>query len=262
MRGVYNKGFKKKRNKYSVHRSSTSMGMESTAALNIVRVVVLLLMLGVVVATVTIGVKSFKNETNLTNSSQYKSETEQNELLLRVVNKSTPLDGNYVPELVEHTDYSVNILAEKPLNNLLRAAGENGINLSVDCAYVSFEEQDKLYKKTYNKYRKSSGLSQVKAQAKTETKVPQAGRSEFQTGLLIRFKTDENKNFKDTTASRWLERNSVDYGFVLRYPEGKTAQTSMSPDFASYRYVGEDNAYVMRSLGKTFNEYSYYIASR
>lgn len=261
MRKNYNKGFRKK-NKYSVYRSSTSTGVESTTALNIVRVIVLLLMLGVIVATVTVGVKSFKTENDLTNSSQYKSETEQDEILLRVVNKSTPLDKDYVPELVEHNDYSVNVIAEKPLNKLLLAAEEEGVNLSVDCAYVSYDEQDKLYKRTYNKYRRTSGLSQVKAQAKTETKVPQAGRSEFQTGLLIRFKTDEDKSFRNTAASRWLERNSIDFGFILRYPEGKTAQTSMSPDFTSYRYVGKDNAYVMRSLGKTFNEYSYYIASR
>lgn len=262
MRGVYNKRYKKKRNKYSVHRSSTSTGVEPTTALNIVRVIVLLLMLGVIVTTVTVGVKSFKTENNLTNSSAYKSETEQNELLLRVVNKSNPLNDDYVPELVEHTDYSVNILAEKPLNNLLRAAEKDGVNLSVDYAYVSYEEQDKLYKETFGKYRRSSGLSQVKAQAKTETKVPQAGNSEFQTGLLIRLKTDEDKSFRDTDASRWLQRNAADFGFILRYPEGKTAQTSMSSDFASYRYVGEDNARVMRSLGKTLNEYSYYIASR
>lgn len=261
MRGVYNKGFKKK-NKYSVYRTSASTGTESTAALHIVRVIVLLMLLGVIITTVTVGVKSFKTETSLTKSTDYKSETVESELLLRVVNKSNPLDNDFVPELVDHTDYSLNVLAEKPLNKLLRAAEEEGVNLSVDCAYISYDEQDKLYKETYNKYRRSSGLSQVKAQAKAETKVPQAGRSEFQTGLLIRFKTDEKKSFRDTAASRWLERNAFDFGFVLRYPEGKTAQTSMSPDFAAYRYVGEDNAYVMRSLGKTLNEYSYYIASR
>ncbi len=263
MRGSYNKNFKSfRKKKYSVYRTSAGSGADSTTVLRIVRAVSLLLLLGLIIATVTVGIKSFNKEESFIKSADYKSQTEENEILLRVVNKSNPLDKDYAPELVEHNDYSVNILAEKPLDKLLQAAGEDGVSLSVDCGFVSYDEQDKLYKEMYGKYRRSSGLSQVKAQAKTETKVPQAGRSEFQTGLLIRFKTDENKSFRDTAASRWLERNAMDFGFILRYPEGKTSQTSMSPDFTAYRYVGEDNARVIRSLGKTLNEYSYYIASR
>lgn len=260
MRTGYNKGFKK--NKYSVRRTSAVENTESTAALQIVRVVVLLLMLAVIITTITIGAKSVKTGAALEKSTAYKSETVDNELLLKVVNASNPLDESFVPDLCEQDGYSVNLLAEKPLNELLAAAEKDGVNLSVERAYTSFSEQDKLYKKTYNKYRRSEGLTQVKAQAKTEATVPKAGRSEYQTGLLIRFKTDENKSFKDSSASAWLERNASDFGFILRYPEGKTAQTSMSADYAAYRYVGEDNARVMRILAKTFNEYSYYIASR
>lgn len=234
---------------------------ESTVLLKIARLAVAGLLIALVTALVWFALSQFQDINQNSKSSSYNSVEELNSDLLRVVNKSNPLAEDYVPELVDVDGVQVSKLAEKPLRSLLEAAENAGVSLSADYAYVSYKEQGERYRKIYKKYREKH-LSEVRAQALAERKVPQQGRSEYQTGLLVHFKTDENKSFEKSKSYAWLIKNCVDYGFVLRYPSDKTSQTSMDADYAAYRYVGEDNAEVMRSLNKSLNEYSLYVNSR
>lgn len=186
--------------------------------------------------------------------------SELNEELLRVVSKTESLDKSFVPELVDYEGYSVSVYADESLKELLKAAEEKGFSLDVESAYISYDNQNKLYKKMFDYNRNHYSLTEVRAQARTEAVVPQAGNSEAQTGLLVTFKT--NGKFEGSRVSRWLKDNCVQYGFVLRYPEDKTDATSMDYNPKAYRYVGKDNAEMMRSLNKTLDEYVLYLNSR
>lgn len=235
---------------------------ESSVKLNLIRIAVLLLIIAIVAGTILFGLHFFVNNTERQNSSDYgSSEKNNNAELLRVVNKSDPLDKNYVPKLIEKDGYKLNPLAENSLDKLLSAAHEQGISIYVKYAYVSYVEQKELYNAEYKKNLKK-GLSEVKAQAKTTLTIPQPGRSENQTGLMVSFRSKEKGKFKDSKASDWLTKNAKQYGFVLRYPEDKEDITSMNVNYKSYRYVGEENAEVMQSLNMCLNEYSYYVSSR
>ena len=60
-----------------------------------------------------------------------------------------------------------------------------------------------------------------------------------------------SKSPKDATAANtpiagWLERHAADYGFILRYPEGKEDITGVPYAPYHYRYVGVEAAkYIM-----------------
>lgn len=208
-------------------------------SLRAARFVILGLIAAVIITTLIIGMNMFIVNSDRENSSVYKkSEESLNAELLRVVNKSNPLDKNYVPKLSDKGAYKINVLAENNLDKMLKAAKKDGISLGVKYAYVSYDEQAKKYKALYKSYIKKDGLTEVKAQAKTNLTVPQAGRSENQTGLMVYLVTQEKVKFKKSQANDWLNKNAKDYGFILRYPADKTNETSMKADYNSYRYVG------------------------
>lgn len=90
-----------------------------------------------------------------------------------------------------------------------------------------------------------------KAGSGTRTaEVAEPGTNEHQTGLCIDFMAG-SKSPKDATAANtpiagWLERHAADYGFILRYPEGKEDITGVPYAPYHYRYVGVEAAkYIM-----------------
>ncbi len=243
-----------------VERTFSIESESSVRLLRTVKIIVAVLLLAVVVGTVIIGSILLKSgESERKSAAFVSSDNSVNDELLRVVNKTNSLDKDYVPELSDCGGYRVSVLADSALKTLLNDAEKSGIKLGVESAYVSYNEQKVLYKKRFAFYKKQN-LTEVRAQAKAEADVPQAGNSEAQTGLLVTFKTDGE--FKGSKASRWLKDNCVKYGFVWRYPSDKTDETSMNVNFKAYRFVGQDSAKIMRSLNKTLNEYVLYINSR
>ncbi len=250
-----------KRNRFKSVALPVGVSGGSAANLRVLRIAAAAVAVIIVIGAVVIGVKYFAFNETRKSSSQYSSAENNNAELLRVVNKSNPLEKDYVPELVDKGTYRINSLAVKNLDKLLSDADKLKLGLYVKYAFISYSQQKKLYQKEYNK-QLQKGMTEVKAQAKTTPKYPQPGRSEFQTGLMVSFRSREKGLFKNSKASDWLFKNAKKYGFVLRYPEGKEDITSMNPNFKAYRYVGKENAEAMQSLDMCLNEYSNYINSR
>ena len=87
------------------------------------------------------------------------------------------------------------------------------------------------------------------------------GYSEHQTGLAIDISALPSKCalqacFASTTQGKWLKSHAWEYGFILRYPSGKTAVTGYEFEPWHYRYVGLALAKKMHVSGvKTLEEY-------
>ena len=71
----------------------------------------------------------------------------------------------------------------------------------------------------------------------------------------------ENKNKKkreakfSTPVLEWMREHCAEYGFILRYPEGREEYTGRDPEPGHFRYVGEVAAeYIMRK-GITLEEF-------
>src|SRR5690348_3295425 len=54
---------------------------------------------------------------------------------------------------------------------------------------------------------------------------------------------------------KWLKKNAWSYGFILRYPEDKTAVTGIQFEPWHFRYVGLPHSVIMHDRGWTLEEY-------
>ncbi len=189
-------------------------------------------------------------------------EVVDDETLLHVVNEHYPMDESYVPELMPFGSLQVSKLAFDDLDDMISDAASQGVIIQVKAGYVSYAQQAVLFEETLANVKKNNDYSEIKAESETMKICPEAGCSESQTGLLIRFTTSQEGSFDKTEAGKWLQKYSVNYGFVLRYPEGEEANTGMTyaPDL--YRYVSREHALNMRRYDMILEDYSYHISSR
>lgn len=176
-----------------------------------------------------------------------------------LVDKSHRLDSSYVPEnlTTPYLNSSTDVIQlEEECGNQAKAmkdaASNEGIALIVSAGYVSYKEQDELYKSTVS----------LVGETQASTTIPEAGCSENQLGLAIDFTSDASQasptlDFANSDAYAWLVQHAHEYGFILRYPEGKESITGYSYMPWHYRYVGVDVATAIYEKGAdyTFEEY-------
>ena len=70
---------------------------------------------------------------------------------------------------------------------------------------------------------------------------------------------DVSGDFALTEAYRWLQEHGAEYGFILRYPDGKTDITGTDYEPWHYRYVGKEAARVIHQQGLCLEEYVLYV---
>lgn len=184
---------------------------------------------------------------------------------LLLVNRSNPLDANYVPyDLVEIADiipastlkvkYSgttANRTAVEALYTMLQDAIEAGIgDWQVSSAYRTYKGQQTLVDQSVAKYKKNNpGWSNDRCLSATYQTVAPAGTSEHQTGLAFDI-TVPGVSFTGTKQQKWLHEHCYEYGFVVRFTESKQSITGFLAESWHFRYVGTQAAAVM-----TFNDW-------
>lgn len=263
----YGKIKRRRRNKRFFKVKQHSKKVYSVRFLGWLKIAIPLFM--VVALLLGIGIPAyFYMQSNYTDLSQegssnqeYFTQEEQNELLM-VVNKANSLTEDYMPNLVEFHGVKINKLALKDLDDMLNVAKKDGVNLSVSTGYIDFSDQQNLYEKTFDTIREQNGYSVIKSEAQAMKIVSKGGESENQTGLLISFADGDNSDFETSSSFSWLQRNAVDYGFVLRFPQDKEDVTTMSYNPQVYRFVGKSNALQMRFLDMTLEQYKNYLSEK
>ena len=222
-----------------------------------------IVMLAILAVGIFFGYKFYENS-NTDHNSVKPSEAvdadsySSNPVFYRSVNSANKLTEDYVPDTVEVCGVKMSPEAADPLKRMVDDAKKQGYDLMVVEGYISFKEQNTRYNEKVEKYRKESKSSLVMAEAHVKQTVPPAGESEQQTGLVVNLTVKTDGKFADTPAYTWLVRNSVDYGFILRYPEKENAG-GFSYSSHLFRFVGEENALRMRTLDMNFDQYLKYI---
>lgn len=117
-----------------------------------------------------------------------------------------------------------------------------GLNPVITSAYRDRNLQKDLLKEEID-MNKSLGYSQEEATTLTESLVARPGFSEHETGLALDINLDTGSNNEDMYY--WLANNSYKYGFIIRYPEGKTSITGILYEPWHIRYLGKEAAEVM-----------------
>ena len=156
-----------------------------------------------------------------------------------VVNKTYSLPSNYGPGLTSKT--------KEAFNEMKAAATLEGLNIYLSSGFRSYTTQKNLY----NRYVNRDG------QAAADTYSARPGHSEHQSGLA--FDVNQiNDTFNDTAEAKWLANNCYKYGFILRYPKGKTNETGYKYESWHFRYVGVDLATRLYNGGDWITLESYF----
>ena len=171
-----------------------------------------------------------------------------------IVNKTYPLDSTWKPK---DTFKSVpsDGFAREPLNTeayenwkqMKSDAAALNLNLWAQSGYRSYDYQNDLY----NGYVKRRG----KTAADTFSARP--GHSEHQSGLAFDLNTIDS-SFKNTDEGKWVAKNAYLYGYILRYPEGKTSETGYIYEPWHIRYVGKELAKALYNNGDWITMESYF----
>lgn len=175
---------------------------------------------------------------------------------LIILNKYNYLDEYYEPDIVAVSEYyGVGYMRIEPYEayaNMYEAAIEAGYNIRVVSPYRTW----------YTQYRLYYGYMEDDPQEVVDTYSARPGYSEHQTGLAIDVSIPgvSLDDFIYTEASDWLKEHCYEYGFIIRYPEGKEDITGYQYEPWHIRYIGTDASMVIKETGITFDEYyAYYV---
>ena len=143
-----------------------------------------------------------------------------------VVNKKHKLPADYNP--------GENPNAGEKVRELIKKMQELGFSISNQYSgFRSYEYQTKLYQNYVNKDGKEAA----------DTYSARPGYSEHQTGLAFDILNGAGgllgDNPQDEKAIEWLHSHAHEYGFIVRFQEGKEAITGYQAEAWHLRYVGD-----------------------
>lgn len=176
---------------------------------------------------------------------------------LVLVNAESRMPDSFTPVIVESFNVEMEERIVEPYTKLYRQAQADGISLWISSAYRSPERQEELFEREVEQ-NLQQGMTEAEAVQKAETAVQRPYYSEHNTGLAIDF-NGVTEGFKDDEAYQWLMEHAEEYGFILRYPEGKEDITGIMYEPWHFRYVGPENAIRMNELGLCLEEYIQYL---
>lgn len=189
---------------------------------------------------------------------------------LTLVNKDNPLPETFVPESLADADngYEADSRITDALKKMIAdARSTENVRIIALSAYRDYEYQKELFDDKVQRLQQEKGYSVTKAREEAATVVAYPGTSEHQLGLALdlvdarHVKLDESQ--ENTAAYKWLYKHCAEYGFIVRYPNGKTDITGIIYEPWHFRYVGEEAAKIIMEKGITLEEYieEYYTES-
>ena len=164
-----------------------------------------------------------------------------------LVNYENPMRDEFVPSLTRWRERSFETNTAKALKSMLRDGEALGYTYSINSAYRSVSSQQNIWDKRYDQYI-AQGMTPEEANREVGLSVAVPGYSEHHTGLAA----DVDSTWKGL---EWLAENCWRYGFVIRYPEGKTEFTGIIYEPWHFRYVGKELAKELYESGLCMEEY-------
>ena len=185
---------------------------------------------------------------------------EQEKRPLVLVNPWNPVsETNYRPRLKEIDEgFLADSDCADAAGHLLADCRAAGCRPRILSAYRSVDDQLMLYDEEVQRLVDEGTLPE-QAESEVARKIAAPGRSEHELGLALDLVDESYPEMSDrqaqTDTARWLKENAWRYGFILRCPEDAEAETGYVWHPWHYRYVGEDAAGNIHSLGITLEEY-------
>jgi D-alanyl-D-alanine carboxypeptidase len=158
--------------------------------------------------------------------------------LYYLIDKKHSVGSDYVPKdlmpvkgndlwNVSRNDLSLRPEAYAALEDLSRAALNDGIKLLVSSTYRSYQYQEGLF----NRYVKQDGLELA------ERYSARPGTSQHQLGVAIDFGSITD-DWGDTKMGKWVYENAARFGWSLSFPQGYEDVTGYMWECWHFRYIG------------------------
>lgn len=155
---------------------------------------------------------------------------------IMIANKTYTLPRNYNPGTKPD--------AYDAFLEMQSAAEADGISLFIVSGFRSYDDQAAIYAR----YADSDG------EELADTYSSRPGHSDHQTGYTFDLNSLD-ESFAYTPEGIWLAENCAEYGFIIRYPEGKDAYTGYTYEPWHVRYVGTEKAEAITASGLSLEEY-------
>ena len=126
--------------------------------------------------------------------------------------------------------------------------------IRVNTSYRTLADQEAMVQSKFNKY-KNMGHDDEEAMRLAYTVAAKPGYSEHHTGLAVDVVSGDWETCTNEEVWAWLAENCQNYGFILRFPEGKEHITGITYEPWHFRYVGTRAAKVIMAEGLTLEEY-------
>lgn len=175
---------------------------------------------------------------------------------LAIINTKYPLPDSYAPTLsnaINGSNIQLDSRVSEHYAEMYAAAKLSGCVLTPYSGYHTYALQETTYNRKVNFYV-NKGMSAEEANQKASAQVLPAGCSEHNAGISMDI-VSASSDFINTKEYKWLCENAHNYGFILRYPEDKTAITGMNFEPWHWRYVGTQAAKEMKEKNQCLEEY-------
>ena len=159
-----------------------------------------------------------------------------NEWYMILVNRENPLPEDFSVETaaIDNEGHAVDARIYEDLMDMITSGESAGLDFIFYTAYRSVSRQKELF---------DAGKTDAAP-----------GTSEHNSGLAVDIGCAKGE-FEGSNEEKWLLANAHEYGFILRYPEGKEYITGFSHEPWHFRYVGREQAKLIHESGLTLEEY-------
>jgi len=178
---------------------------------------------------------------------------------LILVNQTHLVPEDYQVELKSiGNGHQIDARAYDDYREMIKAAKKEGVYIYVTSSYRDMEKQTKLHEqKIESLVMEGYPYEEAKELAAQVVAIP--GTSEHHLGLALDLVSSEYRKLdekqENTKGFKWLKEHCAEYGFILRYPNGKTDITGIIYEPWHFRYVGKEAAQEIMEAGLTLEEY-------
>lgn len=179
---------------------------------------------------------------------------------LILTNAQYPIPEDYLPVLKEVSGQgqSVDERIYDPLMEMLSDMKEQGLSPVVCSGYRTLDKQEMLFNRKVSAYVKQ-GYSMEEANQMARRLLSIPGSGEHCLGLAVDIYCETYQKleagFAETKEGKWLREHCWDYGFILRYDQGKEELTGIDYEPWHFRYVGKAAAQYLKETGMCLEEF-------
>lgn len=165
------------------------------------------------------------------------------------------LDNGYLIDKRIEADYKA----------FANAASEAGFPLAMVSAYRSVSSQQEVFTQHVQEVMAQKGVTEEEATAETKQTMTEPGYSEHHTGLAVDVVDQDwynnytstvlDASYGDQPGAKWIAEHAPEYGFIVRYPNGREDITKITYEPWHLRYVGKESAKYITEHDLTLEEY-------